>query len=316
MHIRSARDARDASPGGEPIDTGLRRLRYFSALAEDPNFRRTADRLGLTQPALSRAIALLETDVGAALLERDRGGARLTAAGASFADGCRGVLAALDGAVLRARRIADGEAGQLTIGYTDTAVTGCLPDIVRGFRDAYPELEVVLRQGYTNQQRAWLREGLLDVGFMTGPVADDERGAVDVQRDRFMAILPGTHRLARRSSLALAELAGEAFVLGDPDHWRVYNERLLRLCAAAGFTPRVVQCAPDSRGIIGLVSCGMGVSVQTESLTRHADDRVAFRALDGCDERVVTQAVWSTRFDHPPKRRFVEYLRGHPSVRP
>ena len=295
------------------IDTGLRRLRYFAALAEDPNFHRTAERLGLTQPALSRAIALLEADVGATLLERGRGGARLTAAGLSFAAGCRGVLAALDGAVLQARRIADGEAGQLVIGYTDTAMTGCLPDIVRGFRDAYPDVEVVLRQGYTNQQRRWLREGGIDVAFVTGPLVEDGHEAVEVQRDRFVAILPEDHPLAGRSSLALAELAGEPFVLGDPDHWEVYNRHLLGLCAAAGFSPRVVQRAPDSRGIIGLVSCGMGLSVQTESLTRHADGRVVFAPLHDCVEHVVTEAVWNVRFDYPPRRRFVEYLARRPA---
>ena len=225
------------------------------------------------------------------------------------------MLAALDGAVRQARRIADGEAGQLVIGYTDTAVTGCLPDIVRGFRDAFPDVEVVLRQGYTNQQRRWLHEGSIDVAFMTGPVVEEEREAVEVQQDRFVAILPEAHRLAGHASLAPAELADEPFVLGDADHWQVYNRKLLGLCATAGFTPRVVQRAPDSRGIIGLVSCGMGLSVQTESLIRHADSRVVFTPLSDCAEHVVTEAVWNVRFDHPPRRRFTEYLGRHRPTR-
>lgn len=293
------------------METGLRRLRYFRVLAEELNFRRSAERLGITQPALSRAIALLEEDVGATLLERSRRGVALTAAGRSFATGADGVLAALDGAVAQARKVADGQAGTLSIGYTDTAVAGRLPDIVRSFRTAFPELHVHLVQGYTRQQREWLEDGRLDVAFMTGPTTGEHRGAITVQRDAYTAILPGAHPLAARASLTLADLAGEPFVLGDPDHWSVYNGDFLALCESAGFSPRVVQSAPDSRGIVGLVSCGMGVSVQTASLARHGDERVAFRPLDRCPARIVTQAVWNTRFVQPAKTRLVEHLRGY-----
>ena len=293
------------------METGLRRLRYFRLLADEPSFRRAAERLGITQPALSRAIALLEEDVGAALLERTRRGVRLTPAGESFAVGAANVLAALDGAVGQARKVADGLAGNLVVGYTDTAVAGRLPDLVRGFRERCPDVHVRLRQGYTRQQRHWLGIGELDVAFMTGPVDEPGRDALPVQRDRFVAILPRHHPLAEAAPLALADLAAEPFVMGDPDHWSVYNEQFLALCERAGFAPRIVQSAPDSRGIVGLVSCGMGVSVQTESLAPLADPRVRFRALEDCTERVTTVAAWNTRFMPPVKARMIEYLREH-----
>ncbi len=296
------------------MDTGLRRLHYFRALASQLNFRRTADTLGLTQPALSRAIALLESDIGVALFTRSRAGVALTPAGQAFAAGTANVLTELEGAITQARRIAAGEAGELVIGYTDTAITGCLPDIVHRFRERYPALEVALRQGYTHQQRQWLQSGILDVAFMTGPDQHPDRSAVDVQSDRFTVVLPRTHRLATATALRLADLADEPFVLGDADHWSVYNEHLFRLCSVDGFVPRVVQSAPDSRGIIGLVSCGMGLSVQTESLTRHGDSRVVFRPLSDCDDMVVTQAVWLTQAEHAPTRRFLNYLIGNDSL--
>ena len=290
------------------MHTGLRRLHYFVGLARDLNFRRTAVRLGITQPALSRAIALLERDVGTALFDRGRGGVSLTPAGRAFESGARGVPEALAAAVPQARRIAAGRAGQLAIGYTDTAVCGCLPDLVQGFRTAYPDVVVQLRQGYTREQRRWLEEGRLDVAFMTGPVTGDAHGAITVQTDPFVAVLPVAHRLAARESLRLADLADEPFVLGDPDRWSIYNEHLSRLCAAAGFAPRTVQTAPDSRGILGLVSCGMGVSVQTGSLVRDGDRRVAVRPLEDCTERLITQAVWNARLESPPRRRLIGFI--------
>ena len=113
------------------METGLRRLRYFRALAEGLNFRATAERLNITQPALSRAIAQLEADVGVALFERTNRRVRLTLAGETFAAGCDRVLKSLDGAIDQTLRVARGFAGNLTVGYTDTVIAGVLPDLIR-----------------------------------------------------------------------------------------------------------------------------------------------------------------------------------------
>ena len=293
------------------MDTGLRRLRYFHVLARELNFRRSADLLGLTQPALSRAIALLERDVGACLLLRSTREVTLTPAGASFALGCARVLAALDGAVAQARKAADGRAGSIVIGYTDNAISGRLPDIVQTFRSANPDIRIRLRQAYTQQQYDLLDDGQIDVGFLTGPISRRHCYSVAIQRDRFVVILPKRHPFAERSALSLGDLADSPFVLGDPERWVVYHEQLFRLCKAAGFSPQIVQTAPDLRGIVGLVSCGMGLSVQTTSLMGDGDQRVVFKDLLGCDEHLLTQAIWDTRNSHPVKSRFVEHVQGY-----
>lgn len=290
------------------METGLRRLRYFHVLAEELSFRRSAARLGLTQPALSRAIALLEQDVGTQLFERSNREVSLTLAGKSFAVGCERVLSALDGAITQARKVADGYAGSLVIGYTDTAIAGRLPDIVQAFRVANPDIEIALRQAYTQAQYELLANGQIDVGFLTGPVHLPHCESVDIQRDRFVAVLPKGHRLAGREALALADLAEEPFVLGDYAHWNVYHDQLFALCRDAGFQPRVVQTAPDSRGILGLVSCGMGVSVQTEGLMQDGDRRVAFRQLDDCNARLTTVVAWNKRYPQPIKARLMEHV--------
>lgn len=292
------------------MKTGLRRLHYFLALAEELNFNRAAVRLGITQPALSRAVTLLEDELGLRLFERSNRHVRLSLAGESFVDGCRIALGSLDGAIAKARQVADGRAGELTVGYTDTAIAGRLPDIIQSFRLAFPDVRVRLRQAYSRQQRQWLDEGVIDMAFMTGPYRGPGRDAVTVQRDRYAAILPKGHALARAGTLRLADLAPYPFVMGDPVAWVVYNERFLGLCAAAGFVPDVVQSAPDSRGIIGLVSCGMGVSVQPESLANQGDRRARFRFVDDCAETVTTQAVWHVGGPEAAKARLIEHVRS------
>ncbi|MEM1045882.1 MAG: LysR family transcriptional regulator [Pseudomonadota bacterium] len=291
------------------MKTGLRRLHYFMTLCERLNFRRAAEDLGMTQPALSRAIVQLETELGVPLFERDTRRVVLTEAGAVFRQGCRDALAGLDGAVGRARKTALGEAGHLVIAYTDIAISGRFADIVQTFRKAYPDMSVALRQSFSEAQIDMLRAGDIDVGFMTGPVNQPDLEAELVQQDRFVAILPDGHRLAGKASVALSDLAEDPFVLGSEDNWRVYHDSLYRICREAGFEPYVVQDAPDTQSIIGLVACGMGVTVQTENMKARSDDRVHMLPIRNCETRVKTYAAWRPERSRLAARVFMEHVR-------
>lgn len=292
------------------MKTGLRRLRYFMTLSDRLNYRRAADDLGMTQPALSRAIAQLEDDLGVALFERNNRRVALTEAGKVFRDGCREALDALECAVTRTRKTAHGEAGKLVIGYTDIAISGRLAEIVRTFRLEQPEIAVALMHCHTEAQYDLLRSGDIDIGFLTGPVQGTEVDSLLVQTDRFVAILPARHPLAVRSTVRAADLADEPFVLGSTDSWRVFHALLYRLCRESGFEPRVVQRAPDTQGIFGLVACGMGVSIQTENLKPFADERVHVVPIRDCDRPVETFVAWSRSQPRQAVRRFVEHVRA------
>ena len=292
------------------MDRGLRRLAYFRVLARELNFTRAAEKLKLTQSALTRAILQLEEEVGTPLFERSKRHVRLTPAGQTFLEGCDRVVDTIDGAIDQARKAADGSLGQLTIGYTDTAISGRLPDIVNVFRRRYPDVEIKFAGAYTKQLLEMLSTGQLDIGFMTGPVAHPDVAAIDVQVDRLVAIVPKSHELARRKTVRLSDLADADFILGDLTQWAVYHDMLFRACRSAGFEPRIVQTAPDLRGIVGLVSCGMGVSVQTECLTLVGDNRVSFKFLEDCDETLLTQAAWNTRFMNPSREKFLGMISG------
>lgn len=290
------------------METGLRRLRYFAAVAEELNFRRAAKRLNITQPALSRAIAQLEAELGFRLLERNNRNVALTLAGATFAKGCLRLLSGLDASVDEAQKVAVGGAGSLVVGYTDTAIVGILPDLIRSFLSEAPGVHVRLIQVFTAGQRTMLRDGVIDVGVMTGPVDDAGLSAIDIQTDRLMALVPRDNALAARSRVRLAELAAEPFIQGDPDSWGVYNELLFAECERAGFRPNIVQTAPESRAILGLVACGLGVSVMPESLARRIDERIEALPLAGLAARMRTQAVWPAALQNPAALRFVEHV--------
>jgi len=290
------------------METGLRRLRYMRVLAEELNFRRTAQRLNITQPALSRAIAQLEVEVGTALFERTNRQVRLTLAGQAFASGSAQVLRDLDRVIAQTKDVAQGFTGFLTVGYTDTVIAGRMPDIIKSFRGVAPAVHVRLIQCYTDQQVAMLEQGQLDIGLMTGPVVRDGFAVLDIQKDRLMAILPSDHALSRHASLNLRDLAGEPFVTGDPDRWGAFNLALVRQFERLGFRPTIMQTAPESRAIIGLVACGLGVSIMPECLVRAADTRLTVRPVADLTDPLITQAAWLKASEQPVLARFVAHL--------
>ena len=100
------------------------------------------------------------------------------------------------------------------------------------------------------------------------------------------------------------------------EHWRVYHRQLYELCRDEGFEPRVVQRAPDTQGIVGLVACGMGVSIQTENLKVYGDARVRVLPLSGCDRTARTFAVWRADDGRASTRMFVAHLRDASSAPP
>lgn len=290
------------------METGLRRLRYFRTLAAQLNFRRAAEDLGITQPALSRAISQLEREVGVMLFARTNRQVALTSAGRAFLKGCTRTLEVLETAIDETRRVSRGLSGTLTVGYTDTVIAGRLPDLVEGFSRVAPDVTIRLIQAYTDRQMEMMEAGQLDVAIVTSPERQTDLGMLSLQSDRFMALLPAAHPLATQADLRLRDLANHPFVMGDPDRWAVYNRHLGRHCERAGFDPSVVQTAPESRAIIGLVSCGLGVSIMPEALVATVDARVVARPIADLDSRLESFACWRPVDPSPTLVNFRDYL--------
>ncbi len=288
----------------------LQQFRYFVALGEELHFRRAAERLNLSQPALTRSIQQLEHAVGLELVKRDNRNVSLTPAGEEYLKGLRSILSIFESATVRARRVALGEAGAVRISYTDIAVAGILPTVVRSFRAAHPNIAIEANHGCTQAQIDDLETGKLDVGFFTGPWSRDGYSTWVVQQDAFVAVLPAQHRLANTPVLRLADLADEPFVLGEPRFWTHYHVHLNRLCREAGFEPKVVQYASNNEGILGLVACGMGVTVQAESIRTYGRSNVVMRYLENETAEVSTIAAWRDEPMDAVTQRLIAHVKG------
>jgi DNA-binding transcriptional LysR family regulator len=306
--------------GHPPKDTTmeLRHLRYFVTVAHEGHITRAAEKLHIAQPPLSQQIKALEAEIGAPLFVRHPRGVALTDAGRSFLGDAEAILASVGNAAQRARRTARGETGRIAVGFTTSAPFHPLvARAIREFRSARPDVSFVLEESSSGDLLAGLREERLDIAFIRSGVADPEGLAVHpLLQEEMAAALPARHRLARRPSLALKELANETFILYRRPDGRGLYDVIIAACAAAGFSPHVGQEAPRIVSTLNLVAAGLGVTIVPASLSRLPLEGVTYRPLRGRPALKVPLSLASRRDERSAATLgFIELQPRQPSRR-
>jgi DNA-binding transcriptional LysR family regulator len=158
----------------------LRHLRYFVTVAIELHYARAAQRLFISQPALSQQIRSLEGELGLKLLERNRRDVRLTPEGEAFLAEATAVVQQADRALEVARALAEGATGRLRMSYVLTTPGGLPELIVSEYQRRYPGLQISADSGSTAQNLERLRRGELDVAFVHNPLDDDALGWIEI----------------------------------------------------------------------------------------------------------------------------------------
>jgi DNA-binding transcriptional LysR family regulator len=280
----------------------LRHLRYFVAVAEELHFTRAALRLNIAQPPLSQQIRALEGELGVQLFLRTRRSVALTDAGQALLVRAREMLAAAQSLPGELQRVARGEVGLLRIGFSSTLpLTKVLRDVVADHRRTHPDVALNLREMHSQQQFDGLLRGELDVGLVRyNESAPEGIRLVVLRRDPLRLVVPARHRFARRKSVAIAECRDEAFI-GFPGGAGTGTGPLLkRLCAQAGFEPRIAQEAREATTQIGLVAAGLGIAVLPAPLEAVRIEGVHYVSLEDAGALLVMSVA--TRADEASER--------------
>ncbi|MEV1086963.1 LysR family transcriptional regulator [Streptomyces microflavus] len=276
----------------------LRHLNAFLAVAEELHFGRAAKRLQMAQPPLSQQIRQLEKELGVQLFRRNTRSVRLTSAGESFLEPVRTVLDDLDTAVRAARSAGRGEYGRVTIGFAGASSHETLPQLTRAVRAAHPGLELVMTgQTYANTALSRVADGSLDLGFVRLPVTRPGVAHRVIDEEELVCALPSDHPLARRGTVPLDVLVGEPFVSFPANSGSTVRDAMTEACESAGFTPRVVQEAPDSYTILALVAAGVGVTLTVTSVQHIQQNGLVYRPIAGPPIRLRAALAW--RSDNP-----------------
>lgn len=270
----------------------LRHLRYFAVLADELHFGRAAERLAISQPPLSVAIRQLEDAVGARLFERNSKQVRLTPAGQALRASARKLLRQAEEAALEAREVAAGSAGRLRIGFVGAMLYRGLPQALRSFQARHPAVRISLAELNSAEQITDLLHDRLDLGFMHTARLPQDLASRLLLTEPFVACLPAHHALARQRVLEVGALREQPFVLfaraASPD----YHERLLAICAQAGFLPEVRHEVRHWLAVVSMVAQGLGVALVPQAMQRSALKGAVFRPLDGVTAQSEANGVW------------------------
>ncbi|WP_405658845.1 LysR family transcriptional regulator [Streptomyces sp. NBC_00079] len=241
-------------------DVHVRDLRYFVTVAEELHFTRAAERLYVSQPALSKQIRALERQLGVELLRRDRQGVELSEAGAALLPHARRVLDAWARGAAVVEEARAVQRSTLMVGMsTSPGRGGLLPAIRSRFTAAHPDTTVRLRQASWADPTAGLADGDTDVAFVWLPLPDQDRYAwtVVAEEPRLVALLEA-HPLAPRTEIDFTDLADEPFLAlpksAGPlrDYWLALDER-------AGRPPRVGAEIASTEETYEALVAGLGV---------------------------------------------------------
>ena len=280
----------------------LRHLRYFVAVAEELHFTRAALRLNIAQPPLSQQIQALEAELGVQLFVRTRRSVALTDAGQALLARSRELLAMTQSLPQELQRVARGEVGLLRIGFSSTLpLTKLLRDVVADHRRTHPDVALNLREMHSQQQFDGLLRGELDVGLVRyNESAPEGIRLVVLRRDPLRLVVPASHRFARRKSVAIAECRDEPFIGFPGDAGTGTGPLLKRLCAQAGFEPRIAQEAREATTQIGLVAAGLGIAVLPAPLEAVRIEGVHYVSLEDAGALLVMSVA--TRADEASER--------------
>jgi DNA-binding transcriptional LysR family regulator len=236
-----------------------RRLLTFRAVAHARSFSRAAENLSLSQPSVSHQIALLETEIGIRLLERGRGGLRLTRAGEVLREHADHVAWRLQLADTQITALAGQRRENLRLGAFPTALAGFVPSAITRLRLAHRDLRVLLSEATPSTLEPRFLSGELDIAISyQDSTADrhDFAGAerIDLMQDTFLIGLPPQHRLARTDApVSLTQLAKDDWIFASTEGF------LVQACRDVGFDPHILATTSEPLATRGLIARGLGV---------------------------------------------------------
>jgi molybdate transport repressor ModE-like protein len=288
-----------------------RRLEVLRAVAEHGSFTAAADALSFTQPAISKQIAALEQQAGAALLERTPRGIRLTQAGSVLVEHAEAIAQRLSAAQEQLDALASLETGRLRLAAFPTAVATVVAEAVAAFDNAHPSVALSLEERLSDESADLLRAGQLDLALIVDYEQSIDLDGIELHPlidDPMFITLPQGHRLADREKVPVRELRDEYWIEGRRPYCNVALEQL---GAANGFEPQIAFEAVDWIGKQGLVAAGVGVSlVPGLGLAMLREDIVVRRMTPDAPKRRVSAAVAANGYKAPAVPAMLEILRA------
>lgn len=285
----------------------LRHLRYFVAVAEAENVTRAAEKLHVSQPALSRQIHDLEDEMNVLLLERSAKSVRLTEAGRVFLQEARAVLQHADDAVNKARSAAGSTQGEIHVGYAPSLTVEILPRALRAFQAELPKVRVILDDLSTEEMISGLHAGKLHVALMVKPGRSSLKGLHfdELAQYPICVALPPGHRLAKLRAVKWTQLAGENLIAYNKSGYPEYHEELGNLFKLVGAKMNIAEEQDGVTSLIAAVESGRGVAFVPGCVACMAGPRLKVIKLVPESKPIIVGALRREKENSPIVQKFI-----------
>ena len=264
----------------------LKKYEAFVRTVELGSLTKAADSLGSTQSRISHILSDLEADYGFRLLRRSRSGIALTEAGQLLLPKMEAVLQKERELAECIQEIRSADAGTVRLGVFTSVAVHWLPGMIRAFQTAHPRAKLEMRNGDYHDVDQWLREGSVDLGFVTLPGPEGMK-TIPLAEDPLVAILPKGHRLASMDQIPIQELDQDPFIslLQSSAH------DIHRALDNAGVHPNIKFTTKDDYAILAMVEQGLGISIVPQLLIRGRAQNLAVRPLVPRASRTIALAI-------------------------
>ena len=289
-------------------------LEYFIQAAECLNFTRAAEKCFISQTAMTLQIRALEKIVGVPLFIRDKHHVELTPAGKIYLNEAKNLIKRSNDALRLARLASDGVEGEITIGFISGYGHSDFTAPLHDFHKTYPNIKINFIRNNMSVLLEHLDKGECDIVMIVNPFRKEFVGLEQryVKSYPVMAVLPASHRLAKKEELTYQELEQENFIMMEPENRpKDQMEESMLIYERGGYLPNVTAVEGDPETLFLMISIGLGVSIIPEYITRSYRKDLALCILpmvkqDGMTETVDVEACWSKENHNPA----LEHLLG------
>lgn len=281
----------------------MSRYAIFCKVIETSSFTKTSEIFGYSQSAVSQTIKSLELELGVVLIERRKDGIMLTKDGEQFYPYIQAVYTAEKALEQKQKEMRGLWNSVIRIGTFTSISRNILPPIMKAFKDMYPTVTFVLRQGEYTSIEQWIKEGQIDFGFVNADVVKKADTRV-LYEDRMMAVLPKNHRLAAKKEISIKDLTGEPFILLDEGETSVPLDIFRR----NEISPQIAYEVYDDYTILAMIRQGLGVSILYEKVLLGFEQDLAIKPIKENPKRVVAFAWQSWDTLSYAARNFVGFI--------
>lgn len=255
----------------------LLQIECFLALSRHLSFTDAAKSLYVSQPALSKQIAVLEKEIGVQLFFRTKREVRMTPSGVILLKELSGVFEIIEKAIEKSRNPDLGANSTLNIGCLEAMDTNAfLPPMIKQFKEKYSSVNLVLERHSFKILREKLINGTLDLIFTLSFEFDDSLGIIAdlIHKGNGYIVMEASNPLASRKHITLSDLKDEDFVMISRDESPKGFDGIIRLCKKHGFTPKIVKQLPNAESLLLCVESGLGVTLLDSNVRIHNNDNL------------------------------------------